>query len=77
MWVRVHVPSERLPDASAWWGEPYTRFDILEPDGTYVGAVRGPIRMRPTSLRGDTLLAITTDELGVNRVQRLVVQWER
>jgi len=77
MWVRVHVPSVRLPDPSAWTGEPHTSFDIFEPDGTYLGAVRGPTRIRPTSIRGDTLLAITTDELGVDRVQRLVVRWER
>ncbi|MEX2609638.1 MAG: hypothetical protein WEA24_06800 [Gemmatimonadota bacterium] len=77
MWVRVHLASWRLPDPWPQWGEPHTSFDIFEPDGIYVGAARGPIRMRPTSIRGDTLLAITTDELGVDRVERLVVRWAR
>jgi hypothetical protein len=56
-------------------------FDVFEPDGRYLGPVRAPrdLRMSPVPVaRGDTVWAVTRDELDVPRIVRFrVVPRER
>ena len=54
------------------WIEP-TRYDVFEPDGTYLGAVATPdgFSSYPNPIfDGDNVWAVTRDELGVQRVVR-------
>lgn len=80
IWIRLHVPSIRDPDSNVHdgseWFEPESAFDVFEPSGHYLGEVRGPAGIRATWARGDTLLVISTDELGVDTVTRLIVVWD-
>lgn len=61
------------PDAIEMrWTAP-NAFDVFEVDGTYVGRVPVPdeVRLYPTPvIRGDTLWAVTRDELDVQRIVR-------
>jgi len=54
------------------WVEPL-RYDVFEPDGTYLGAVVPPDEFAPRPnpvFEGDHVWAVTRDELGVQRVVR-------
>ena len=54
------------------WREPL-RYDVFEPDGTYLGAVAPPDGFeyyKPPVFDGDHVWAVTQDELGVERVVR-------
>lgn len=54
-------------------------FDVFEADGTFLGSVRAPdgLSVFPEPVfRGDTLWALTRDELDVQRVVRYRVEWE-
>ncbi len=58
------------------WEEP-TRYDVFEPDGTYLGAVVPPdefsVYTNPVS-DGDHVWGVTRDELGIERVVRFRIQ---
>jgi hypothetical protein len=85
LWVVVRQPATEEPNPDydpgntasqpTRWGEP-TVFDVFQPDGTYLGRVGAPpgfsIYPRPF-FRGDTVWAVTRDELGVQRVVRFHV----
>lgn len=54
------------------WNE-CLRYDVFEPDGTYLGIVLPPEDFNPVTrpvFDGDHVWAVTTDELGVGRVVR-------
>ena len=49
------------------------RYDVFEPDGTYLGVVHAPdefTRFRLPVFDGDHVWAVTRDELDVERVVR-------
>lgn len=63
LWVR--------PTAEA--GEEDHLFDLFDPEGRYLGRIRSPFPVAPSApmlMRGDTILAVTEDELGVGYVVR-------
>jgi hypothetical protein len=85
IWVQVSQPGyEWQSDAEARaeevrTGDPQTRFrertvyDVFEPDGRYLGAVRAPDEFRGSPqpvLRGDLVWDVTRDEMDVQRVVR-------
>jgi hypothetical protein len=92
IWVGVSQPGELIPEDERddpigpdgeqrevrQWREPIA-FDVFEPDGRYVGMVRAPHGFsaypQPV-IRGDTVWAIVTDELGVQQIARMVVRTE-
>lgn len=52
-------------------------FDIFDPQGRYLGALRTPFPVYPSApllIRGDTLVTVTEDELGVGYVVRARVE---
>ena len=82
IWVRVATeahPAEnenRDPENPSsppvFWREPL-RYDVFEPEGTYLGAVTAPEGFEhdtPPVFDGDHVWAVTGDELGVERVVR-------
>ena len=83
LWVQRSVPGERVEgvdEAPASpgevpperWREPVV-WDVFEPDGTYLGEVRAPdgFRMYPKPVfDGDTVWAVTVDDLEVEYVTR-------
>lgn len=92
IWVLLHQPGERIPDAQVAeldpddpsprpanrWREP-TVFDVFEPDGTYLGQVHGPTEMvfYPNPVfDGDRVWAVVRDELDVEYVSRFRVARE-
>ena len=82
IWVRLataghrvenesHDPEDPLSEAVTW--RESIRYDIFEPDGTYLGVVAPPdgFRSHPDPVfDGDHVWAVTKDELGVERVVR-------
>lgn len=57
---------------SVLWNEPL-RYDVFGPDGTYLGVVFPPEDFDPIPrpvFDGDYVWAVSTDELGVERVVR-------
>jgi hypothetical protein len=82
VWVVVHQPARRVVDVETTeagerraerWVEPLV-FDVFEPDGTYLGAVRGPERgisfWASPVMDGDRVWAVTWDDLEVPYVVR-------
>lgn len=70
IWVEL---SPELRSASDPWLGERIRFDVFEPDGTYLGAVNAPMGFRSAASRvfnGDHVWAVTLDELDVQRVVR-------
>jgi hypothetical protein len=65
-------PVRRVPAVP--WRQP-TRYDVFEPDGTYVGQVAVPYDTRIVHRRGDVVWGITTDENDVPTVQRFRIAW--
>jgi hypothetical protein len=85
IWVQVHSKSvefmtvEEAREEEEATGRTANRFrepvefDVFEPDGTYTGRVLAPddFQMAPQPvMRGDTVWAVTADDLGVQRVSR-------
>ncbi len=82
IWVRLwteahavededHDPNDPSP-APVTWVEPL-RYDVFEPDGTYLGVVAPPDDFTPfvnPVFDGDNVWAVTRDGLGVERVVR-------
>lgn len=84
LWVQLHTEGERIPEGQMEerdgpdeeppdrWREPLV-FDLFEPDGTYLGAVRAPrglqVSPRPVA-RGEVVWAVVRDELDVPYVAR-------
>ena len=67
LWVR--------PTAQA--GEEDHLFDLFDPEGRYLGQIRSPFPVAPSApllVRGDTILAVTEDELGVGYVVRARIE---
>ena len=82
IWVRLWTEASPVenedydPDdprsAPVSWVEPL-RYDVFEPDGTYLGVVAPPDEFSPyvnPVFDGDYVWAVTRDELGVQRVVR-------
>lgn len=89
IWVHLYQPGERIavePDEDAnrppgvpapiRWREPSV-FDVFEPDGRYVGAVRIPERVRVAFMRGDHIWAIARGEFDEQYIKRYRVAWNR
>ncbi|MCY4573275.1 MAG: 6-bladed beta-propeller [Gemmatimonadetes bacterium] len=81
MWTEAHAVENEDYDpedpisAPVSWREP-VRFDVFEPDGTYLGAVSAPENFSTYPdpvFDGDYVWAVTRDELGVERVVRFRV----
>ena len=59
-----------------FWREP-VRYDVFEPDGTYLGVVAPPEDFTPyvnPVFDGDLVWGVTRDELGVERVVRYRIE---
>ena len=80
IWVALHVPStERRisqPRESVQWLEETRLLDIFEPDGRYVGQVRGPAGGQIMAIDGDRVASVVTDSLGVEMVRIFRVSWK-
>lgn len=82
IWVRLSTAGQPVEnedhDPDDPWSDPVTwpepmRYDVFEPDGTYLGVVRAPdefMRFRLPVFDGDHVWAVTRDELDVERVVR-------
>jgi hypothetical protein len=86
IWVQVSQQGVLKPNPSydptrpgsqrAWWTEPVA-FDVFDADGSYLGRVNPPTDFTAfvtPVFRSDTVWAVTTDSLGVQRVVRYHVQ---
>jgi hypothetical protein len=63
-------------DVEMRWSEPVL-FDLFEDDGTFLGTVHGPTDFSPYPtpvFSGDQVVAVTRDDLGVQRVVRFRIQ---
>jgi hypothetical protein len=82
VWVWRHVAAEKRDDVAPLaerpeqplltWREPWT-YDVFEPDGTFLGSVVVPERLRPFVFRGDRIWGSLIDDEGVERVVCLLV----
>ena len=86
IWVRLSAEGRKIENENhdpenprsepATWVEP-TRYDVFEPDGTYLGTVASPDDFYP-DLRpvfdGNHVWAVTRDDLGVERVVRYRIE---
>ena len=82
IWVRLSVEGESVENENYDPNNPFSqpilwreaiRYDVFEPDGTYLGVVVPPEDFDNQPLPvfdGDYVWAVTTDELGVERVVR-------
>jgi hypothetical protein len=90
IWVRLHQeayqieddtdPADLEPNAMPpqTWFEPVA-FDVFEPDGRYLGMVRGPEGFATWPypvMRGDTIWAVQEDELEVQYIVRFIITHE-
>jgi len=50
-------------------GEEVFDWDVFDPAGAYLASLKIPSRFRPTEIGADYLLGVTTDDMGVERVQ--------
>jgi hypothetical protein len=89
MWVLLHQPAERIPDAEIVppsddrpnpppirWREPIA-FDVFEPDGTYLGMVRAPdgFATRPAPVfDDDRVWAVVRGRFDVPRLIRFRIR---
>jgi hypothetical protein len=93
IWVRLSQPARLNPNVlvpssptglgrggpevmTRRWVEPEV-YDILEPDGRYVGQLRMPTGISPRAVRGNTLWTVLLDTDGVPTVKRFRIQWKR
>jgi hypothetical protein len=60
---------DRRPSPRRDWPEP-TVYDVFEPDGRYLGAVRVPRETTVHVMRGDYLWGVTRDSLDVQYIER-------
>jgi len=82
IWVRLETAGSPVDNDDHDPGNPYSmpvnwvepvRYDVFEPDGTYLGAVVPQEEFEPFPrpvFEGDYVWAVTEDELGVERVVR-------
>ncbi len=81
IWVRVAAEGYQVENEDHDPGDPSSmpvlwrtplRFDVFEPDGTYLGVVSPPdgVRLSNAVFDGDYVWGVTEDELGVARVVR-------
>lgn len=86
VWVRLATEAhpvenddydpENTASAPVFWEEP-VRYDVFEPDGTYLGVVVPPdgfYTFAAPIFDADHVWAVTTDELGVQRVVRYRIE---
>ena len=76
IWVRLYQRAERRepvdserPNPRRDWPEP-TVYDVLEPDGRYLGAVHVPRETTISVMRGDYVWGVTRDSLDVQYIER-------
>lgn len=71
LWVKLYeVPDDAvgLRTKSALWPDPGGEWWVVRPSGELVASVRMPERVTPLEIRGDRLLGLSRDELGVERI---------
>ncbi len=86
IWVRLATEGQPVENdnhdpedprsAPVTWVEPL-RYDVFEPDGTYLGVVAPPDEFWPYTnpvFDGDHVWAVTRDDLGVQRVARFRIE---
>jgi hypothetical protein len=86
IWVKIHSTAERLenpeepraepgqpPRPIQRFGEPNV-YDVFEPNGMYLGRVRGDQNQELMRMRGNQVWGVLTDSLGVTYVARWRVQ---
>ena len=86
IWVRLETEAHPVENenhdpenpfsAPVLWDQPL-RYDVFEPDGTYLGVVVPPDEFSPFPdpvFDGDHVWAVTEDELGVERVVRFRIE---
>jgi hypothetical protein len=76
IWVNLYQPAERREPVDSEelrpqeeWPEP-TVYDVFEPDGRYLGAVRVPRETTIHVMRGDYVWGVTRDSLDVQYIER-------
>ena len=82
IWIFRYVAAEKRSDIEhlldrperplLTWREPWT-YDVFEADGSFLGSVVVPERLRPFVFRDDRIWGAGTDDDGVERVVRLRV----
>ena len=91
IWVDLYAPAEPIPAEEivepepgadeappARWREP-TRFDVFEPDGTYLGRIEAPRGFQTyprAAIEGDRVWAVVRDELDVPYLVRFRIEPE-
>jgi hypothetical protein len=84
--VTVSVPSERFTpeprpnvtgrtDGGVPFREPAV-YEIFEPDGTFLGQLRLPERVRLAAMTGDKVWAVVRDADDVQTLQRFRIVWK-
>ena len=73
--IWVQVPGESVQRPSPREGQPpywtsLFHYDVFQPSGTYLGAVRFPESFSPLMMRGALVWGIERDELGVEYIAR-------
>jgi hypothetical protein len=76
IWVNLYQKAERRervdseePNPRRDWPQP-TVYDVFEPDGRYVGAVRIPRETQVHVMQGDYVWGVTRDSLDVQYIER-------
>jgi hypothetical protein len=74
LWLRVPLAIGAAPDAESH-PQPAV-FDVIVPDGRYIGSVAIPAEMTPYVMRGDLVWGVTSDTDGVQSIHRCRVSWK-
>jgi hypothetical protein len=74
IWVSVSTPAVKTADTTEVWQEP-TSYDLFEANGTYLGRIGVPPRVRLSAMRGDRVWAAAFDADDVPTIRRYRIVW--